>query len=278
MSLIVAKSYGSVGDSSAVFRQCTYNCKRDLGCLKDMAAFQWNLEPCFSCRQKCIWTTVDDYKQKENDVPQFFGKWPFLPISLPLLSFIPIQEPASVIFSLLNLYTTVVFYKGICRLRRLTHMKGIWKAYGFIGIFAWFSSTCFHWSDFWLTEYFDYFSAFCLILFAFYASISFVLSPFYSLWVVRLSQKGLFIALFFTYVSHIRSMVRSSLIYLGAAMIVLVGSGLMEIIDYPPLLWIFDSHSLFHLGTIPFPLLMLRFVQLENQFFHSEDDGYLKIA
>ena len=33
---------------------------------------------------------------------------------------------------------------------------------------------------------------------------------------------------------------------------------LLELLDFPPLLWTFDSHSLWHAGTSPLPLLFFR--------------------
>uniref|UniRef100_A0A915CMS1 Post-GPI attachment to proteins factor 3 n=1 Tax=Ditylenchus dipsaci TaxID=166011 RepID=A0A915CMS1_9BILA len=33
-----------------------------------------------------------------------------------------------------------------------------------------------------------------------------------------------------------------------------------ELFDFPPLFWVFDAHSIFHLCTIPVPWLWARFV------------------
>ncbi|VDD87830.1 unnamed protein product, partial [Enterobius vermicularis] len=189
-----------------------------------------------SCRQNCIWKTLDNHLASVEDgsVLQFYGKWPFLSYSLPFLSFIPMQEPASVIFSVLNLFTTLYLYKGACQF----FMRNVWRTYAGIGIFAWLSSTAFHWSDFWLTEYLDYFSAYAVIMFAFFTSVSLVIVPLHRL---------RFITLWYLF-------------------------------DFPPLMWVFDSHSLFHLATVPVPLFLLRFIQLENNSDLVNSREYAKMA
>ena len=35
---------------------------------------------------------------------------------------------------------------------------------------------------------------------------------------------------------------------------------LLELMDFPPLLWAVDAHALWHLSTIPIPLLWYRYV------------------
>ena len=33
---------------------------------------------------------------------------------------------------------------------------------------------------------------------------------------------------------------------------------LLELLDFPPLLWVVDAHALWHLSTVPLPLLWYR--------------------
>ena len=35
---------------------------------------------------------------------------------------------------------------------------------------------------------------------------------------------------------------------------------LLEVLDFPPLWWTFDAHSLWHAGTVPLPVLWYRYV------------------
>ena len=103
-------------------------------------------------------------------VPQFHGKWPFLAIPLPF-GFI-IQEPASVIFSLLNLFTV---YKMLQRFKRMKDLpnRTMWLIYAHVGMFTWISSTLFHMFDCDITEKMDYFGAYTFVLSAFYVSLVF---------------------------------------------------------------------------------------------------------
>lgn len=59
------------------------------------------------CVYRCMWRTTNAFVARQWDVPQFYGKWPFK-------RFFGIQEPASVIFSLLNL---IVHWKMLRKFR-----------------------------------------------------------------------------------------------------------------------------------------------------------------
>ncbi|KAJ9590287.1 hypothetical protein L9F63_027876, partial [Diploptera punctata] len=48
------------------------------------------------CSYNCMWKTVDAFINRNWNVPQFHGKWPFVRI-------FGIQEPASVLFSISTL-------------------------------------------------------------------------------------------------------------------------------------------------------------------------------
>lgn len=59
------------------------------------------------CVYGCMWRTTNAFVARQWDVPQFYGKWPFR-------RFFGIQEPASVLFSLLNL---IVHWKMLRKFR-----------------------------------------------------------------------------------------------------------------------------------------------------------------
>ena len=42
--------------------------------------------------------------------------------------------------------------------------------------------------------------------------------------------------------------------------ILLAVTSLLEIHDFPPIFWIFDAHSLWHLSTVPITILLYSFV------------------
>lgn len=59
------------------------------------------------CVYRCMWRTTNAFVSRQWEVPQFYGKWPFK-------RFMGIQEPASVLFSLLNL---IVHWKMMRKFR-----------------------------------------------------------------------------------------------------------------------------------------------------------------
>lgn len=68
--------------------------------------FMWSCED--ECGYNCMWRTTYAFLGRDWNVPQFYGKWPFK-------RFLGIQEPASVLFSYLNL---LVHWRMIRKFRR----------------------------------------------------------------------------------------------------------------------------------------------------------------
>jgi len=98
-------------------------------------------------------------------VQQYFGKWPFIRLA-------GMQEPASVLFSLLNL---LAHARGAILVQEKVPaghpMKNLYLGWALVGINAWIWSSVFHTRDLPTTEKLDYFSAALAILFALYFTV-----------------------------------------------------------------------------------------------------------
>ncbi|VDM95701.1 unnamed protein product [Thelazia callipaeda] len=296
---------GSVGDGHQVYLKCVGTCIVRYDCPREPDAFGWIFGECFRCRHTCIWRTANYFTDVLHlSIPQFYGKWPFTAIWLPIIVPVPIHEFGSVVFSILNLLTTYSLYRTVRRLHRLARLKLVWTAYSIIGIMMWSCSTVFHWADFWLTEYLDYFTACAFIVFALFTSISFTIKKLQNSFKGKIIWLLLFVILFYLYAAHIYSLTvffdygynmkvciacslltasiyymwlfqqwlqrdhsnRQSLLYLGM------------LLDFMPIFGLFDAHSLFHLATVPLPLLMARFIVLESAYEMRRQLGSIKLA
>uniref|UniRef100_A0A7E4UVJ2 Post-GPI attachment to proteins factor 3 n=1 Tax=Panagrellus redivivus TaxID=6233 RepID=A0A7E4UVJ2_PANRE len=304
LSVLLPVAYGSQGDSFAFFQDCATFCRRDHDCPEFKFGYAWTTSPCFQCRQNCVFETVRTFEAYGWPIPQFFGKWPFASIAFDIGPLpIVIQEPASVVFSLLNLWAVTVLHQKINDdIDDDYRLKGVWLNYARIGYLVWIASAVFHARDFWLTEYLDYFAACGVVFYAFFAAVSFTLP------VLQSNIKAIKIWLTFaalllgTYLFHVASLLlsmdyghnmtlciglsiitaviytlwavreilqgrnRPSITILFKILGVGLGAALFEVLDFPPIFWTFDAHSLFHAATIPTPLLLAQFAIAEADY------------
>lgn len=130
------------------------------------------------CSYICMWLLEDSSRSLGGAVQKYYGKWPFTRL-------LGMQEPAAVLFSLLNLaahlHCLVRFTRltrslsvqpaggGACLGSGFTH-RWLWTGYMSLSINAWLWSAVFHSRDTWLTERLDYFSAALLIFFNLFLS------------------------------------------------------------------------------------------------------------
>ncbi|CAO4380040.1 unnamed protein product [Caenorhabditis nigoni] len=305
----------SQGDKSFWYQGCTQKCISKFNCTKSFGTFSWVHGDCFWCRYDCMWETIEHFERQFGMVPQFHGKWPFAAIPLPF-GFV-IQEPASVVFSLLNLYTVYRMLQRFLKMSELP-MKTTWISYACVGLFAWISSSVFHLSDCDLTESMDYFGAYTFVAGGLYVSLVFT-SP--ALLAYFGGRTGILTVLKILcgvfYLKHIRDMtvhfdygynMLTCIVYtiitcalyihyiwfryrrlgkLEESDILLIRiiiwanlSAALEILDFIPVFWIFDSHSLFHMATIPIPIWWAEFLDITHGYDTKDRKKYnvLKIA
>lgn len=176
LAVLVYPAAASVGDRLPEFQTCVSHCV-DNDCIKGQHQIPFYLRLFFwTCAQDCdymcqkVVTAVR--VSKGLPVEQFHGKWPFD-------RFLGIQEPASVVFSMLNFLPNFLGFRLIHRLtsghdaatRALPRfLVNVYKGFAVIGMNAWVWSTVFHMRDFTLTERLDYFSAGLTITYGFFTA------------------------------------------------------------------------------------------------------------
>ncbi|KAF8894836.1 Per1-like protein [Infundibulicybe gibba] len=164
---LVQIANASLGDRSPEFEQCLTQCNAEqcniskpISLPLPMQVTGWT---CMDiCKYDCMHAITDRNIERDTAILQYYGKWPFW-------RFGGIQEPASVAFSLFNLWSHL---EGVRKIREhvaKTHpMRSyyLWGAY--MSINAWIWSSVFHTRDLPATEKLDYFSAALAILYALY--------------------------------------------------------------------------------------------------------------
>ncbi|CAF1104164.1 unnamed protein product [Adineta steineri] len=301
--------FGSPGDNHYLYRACLNHCKQ-INCstplgLKEFEVkqtlfeyiFQWSCPD--ECSYECMWKTVNQMTSNGQSVVQFHGKWPFVRL-------FGVQEPASTLFSILNLLSNYLFGYRVLRryLRYGVHpLYSMWIVFCFICMNAWIWSTIFHTRDKPLTEIFDYIGAISLVFAQFacclirvgyrtkYMRLAKLATLFLFCFFIYHAYYLLFIKMDFGYNMTINIIVglfnvicwllwsiyhfMSGKIYVWrcalSVVLTMIFVGL-ELADFPPIGWTIDAHSLWHFSTIFLPILWYRFVVDDSRYLllHSK--------
>jgi hypothetical protein len=273
---VIQSITASAGDRDLQFQQCLKEkCTQDCYLPFYLKLSAWS---CLDdCKYNCMQQVSTTRSSRGQELLQYYGKWPFTRI-------LGVQEPASVLFSLGNMYAHI---KG---LKKLTKFKGNWKNlyfnFGMISIGVWTASTLFHARDFPITEKLDYFMAILGLEYSFYLS-------FLKAWSLsNASTVKRILSLY--YMCHVLYLSRGSFNY-SYNMIVGITLGLLtnfhwllwyyrigyknnygwkqvaftfgiclamslEVWDFSPIFGLLDAHSLWHLATIPLVFLHYSFL------------------
>ncbi|NXU44102.1 PGAP3 factor, partial [Drymodes brunneopygia] len=230
------------------------------------------------CKYECMWLTVRLYQQGGHRVPQFHGKWPFS-------RFLFFQEPASAFASFLNGLASLVML-----LRYRAAVPPAAPTYPTCVAFAWVSPA----SP--LPSFFPHpvpfspiptlghtgrpltipllcrtlglqrpalisiFRAFLLLFLAGHISYLSLVRFDYGYNLVANAVAGML-----TVAWWLRWCLRQGrrlphVWKCAAAVLLLQALALLELLDFPPLLWVLDAHALWHIGTIPLNVLFYRSV------------------
>nr|CAH0107193.1 unnamed protein product [Daphnia galeata] len=290
-SFVVKNVFGSTGDRSQMFYTCVQDClakncsdsAQDFQLSFPLRLMQWTCSD--ECKYLCMWPTVNWFVEAEIGVQQFYGKWPFVRL-------LGIQEPAAALFSILNLVGHVVMIR---KFRKQVNPNA--PFYLFTHVFclicchAWFWSILFHIRDVRFTEIMDYLGAFSMVSFSvyhFFARLTALRShsSLYSL------CSGIAIGFYFVYHSYTTFFVKmdygyNMLINIAFGAVNIIGwsiwclkyykkrpyvkqcaafiglvafTTLLEVLDFPPLFWVFDAHALWHLSTSPLAIFWYKFL------------------
>lgn len=259
------------------------------------------------CRLQAQWATLEQLQQKKiiAHVPQFYGKWTFYRlagIQEPASFLFSILNFAS------NLVGWLQYRRVATKDGHGDPLYGVWRLQTFISLNAWAWSTVYHGRDTPLSEKLDYYSAFSVVLFSLLAVILKLLSsangdrvlepsvvlttgvPFVAFFAYHIYYLH---AVHFDYGYNMKVNVATGLLatacwlfwcfqhrgrgreqHLWMAVLTLLCVNLcllFELIDFPPLLFTFDAHSLWHLCTFPLPLLWFRFLSREAVYLANSN-------
>ncbi|XP_032667594.1 post-GPI attachment to proteins factor 3 [Odontomachus brunneus] len=288
-SCFVRNTVGSIGDMSQIYNQClaqcrNNNCKNEINFKKQpplsLILLNWYCKE--DCSYTCTWKTVDFFISHGLKVPQFHGKWPFIRM-------FGCQEPASVLFSILNFYAHwKMFQKFKKQADSSSPMFYIWTYFSIICLNGWFWSAIFHSRDRPFTEAMDYSCAFSMVLTFLYCMLLRITYKNNKAFIVITCG---YVSILCTHLSHLWSgsinyhynMILNILIGLATFTITMlwwyvnrkklfyayliawfniwtVFVTLLELADFPPIFWILDAHSLWHASTVPLIPLLYRFM------------------
>lgn len=241
------------------------------------------------CRYECMWEVVRERRIHGLPIEQYHGKWPFVRL-------LGIQEPASVLFSILN---GLAHLWGLFAYGRMTKTHNwLLTAYAGVAVNAWIWSTVFHTRDTDWTETMDYFSAAGLLFFSILLTAGelgfrgprlalmaillggcFVRHVYYLGWIkfdygynmaVMVSLGLLFNFTWFVWAAmHWKQYPRSAKLILCWTILATL-AGALELLEFNPFWDTFDAHSLWHAATIPlsyglYRILALRSLEQQHQ-------------
>ncbi|THV06924.1 Per1-like protein [Dendrothele bispora CBS 962.96] len=164
----VLLALSSAGDRSQEFKDCVSYCNSTQCHQPQLLPLSLRLTR-WTCTDNCKYTCMHQLTTKTIEsgtkIVQYYGKWPFW-------RFAGMQEPASVAFSLLNLWA---HWRGASKIRReissANPLRSYYLWWSFASINTWVWSAIFHTRDTPTTEKLDYFSAALTILLALYFTV-----------------------------------------------------------------------------------------------------------
>ncbi|KAM4623191.1 post-GPI attachment to proteins factor 3 isoform 1-T1 [Discoglossus pictus] len=307
--LLAGVATASRGDREPVYRECVAGCEQS-NCTGAKLREFWAKQPMYmsltgwvcldDCRYQCMWHTVSLYLKEGYAVPQFHGKWPFS-------RFLFFQEPASALASFLNgLANLLMLRRYRSSVPPSCPMYNTCLAFSLVSINAWLWSMIFHTRDTSITEKMDYFCASAVILHSVYLCCMRTLGLRHPSFANAFG--GLLVLLFACHISYltlgrfdygynmaanaicgmtnlvwwlgwcVRRHSRQPYLWKCVLVVVLLQSlALLELLDFPPVLWVLDAHALWHFSTIPLHVLFFSFLKDDSLYLLKVNSEILKL-
>ncbi|XP_012807999.1 post-GPI attachment to proteins factor 3 isoform X1 [Xenopus tropicalis] len=267
----------SRGDREPVYRDCVTLCERN-NCtgsrLTDFRAEQplymrvtgWT---CLDdCRYQCMWYTVSLYLKEGHEVPQFHGKWPFS-------RFLFFQEPASALASFLNGVASLLMllrYRSSvpssCQMYR-TCLAFSMKMDYFCASSVILHSIylcCMRTFGLQYPSIANGFGAFLVLLFACHVSYLTLGRFDYSYNMAANTGFGVLNLMWWLAWCFRRRFHQPYLWKCVLVVISLQSLALLELLDFPPVMWILDAHALWHFSTVPLHFLFYSFLKDDSLY------------
>ncbi|KAI8873720.1 post-GPI attachment to proteins factor 3-like protein [Ramicandelaber brevisporus] len=300
LSLVVN---ASKGDRDEYFQACVQRCDESR-CSHPLPFYLRALF--WSCRQdceyECMRAITREAKQNSREIMQYYGKWPFARLW-------GIQEPASVVFSIMNGFMHWTHLEPL--MARVNNPALKWTAmisllYCVSSLNTWLWSAVFHVRDFPITEKLDYFSAALSILIGFYGALVRVFHI--KQHNTRRNLAILFSLCFMAHVSYLSLWkfdygynmaacvavgLLNNAVWIGwsyrqsrrnraayavthprtwlptICVLLLSGAMSLELFDFAPVWDVFDAHSLWHAATIFIIPLWYDFVLMDLDYLRA---------
>ncbi|KAF9358930.1 hypothetical protein BGX34_008640 [Mortierella sp. NVP85] len=309
LALCVSVAWASSGDRQPLYNDCVHQCDQDICHSSNLSSQQHHQEASLrllhwtcldNCRYNCMHAITQDAILRNEPVHQYHGKWPFH-------RFLGMQEPASVLFSLLNGYMHVRAWPTIKRtIPEGYYMRPFYLGYVVMGVNTWLWSAVYHSRDWPSTEKLDYFSAGAAIMFGFYYSViritRMVQTRWQLVWTVvcvipLLLHIGFLTFVRFDYGYNMLATggvgVVHNLMWVGWSIAnrdrpyaweptlwgILISLAMsLEVLDFAPLWGILDAHSLWHAATILLIPVWYRFLLKDTEWEIQHMKGVLRTA
>ncbi|RLV89934.1 Protein PER1 [Spathaspora sp. JA1] len=181
---VATLTIASPGDDLDEFQQCIEQCQYQtcdksgdikyynqdwkfdsMPLAKHLQLLYWDCDS--NCDYQCQRIITKERKEKDQEIYQFHGKWPFLRV-------FGIQELFSVLMSIGNFYVTYLGFKKLWKCynskpKKLRVQFNNALLVSIVTMIAWICSSIFHIRDFAITEHLDYYFAGLTILTGFHA-------------------------------------------------------------------------------------------------------------